>query len=109
MSPLRWLKNHSPIFIAFAVWEHLVRRGCPPYSKVFVTLFLSLVVTADAAFPAPITLELGIAMVPWSPLGSGFLTGKTEPLGADDFRRNIALAGNPSVSQLDQELASILK
>ena len=36
----------------------------------------------------PTLRTLGIAMVPWSPLGSGFLTGKTEPLGADDFRRN---------------------
>lgn len=43
----------------------------------------------------PTLRTLGIAMVPWSPLGSGFLTGKTDPLngqtdplGADDFRRN---------------------
>jgi aryl-alcohol dehydrogenase-like predicted oxidoreductase len=35
--------------------------------------------------------ELGIGMVPFSPLGRGFLTGTTtraEELPADDFRRN---------------------
>jgi len=31
----------------------------------------------------PTLRMLGIAMVPWSPL-----TGNTDPLGADDFRRN---------------------
>jgi aryl-alcohol dehydrogenase-like predicted oxidoreductase len=30
----------------------------------------------------------GIALVPWSPLGSGFLTGKVGQLAEDDFRRN---------------------
>ena len=36
----------------------------------------------------PTLRELGIALVPWSPLGSGFLTGTVQNLGADDFRRN---------------------
>jgi aryl-alcohol dehydrogenase-like predicted oxidoreductase len=36
----------------------------------------------------PTLRSLGIALVPWSPLGSGFLTGKIEELSQDDFRRN---------------------
>ena len=36
----------------------------------------------------PTLRELGIALVPWSPLGSGFLTGTIENLAADDFRNN---------------------
>jgi aryl-alcohol dehydrogenase-like predicted oxidoreductase len=36
----------------------------------------------------PTLRELGIALVPWSPLGGGFLTGMIDRLGADDFRNN---------------------
>jgi aryl-alcohol dehydrogenase-like predicted oxidoreductase len=36
----------------------------------------------------PILRELGIALVPWSPLGSGFLTGKVDVLASEDFRNN---------------------
>ncbi|MGD8304721.1 MAG: aldo/keto reductase, partial [Desulfobacterales bacterium] len=36
----------------------------------------------------PTLRELGIALVPWAPLGSGFLTGTIENLAADDFRNN---------------------
>jgi len=36
----------------------------------------------------PTLRELGIALVPWSPLGSGFLTGTVENLASDDFRKN---------------------
>ena len=36
----------------------------------------------------PALRELGIALVPWSPLGSGFLTGTVEGLAEDDFRNN---------------------
>jgi aryl-alcohol dehydrogenase-like predicted oxidoreductase len=32
--------------------------------------------------------ELGIALVPWSPLGSGFLTGTVGALAPNDFRNN---------------------
>lgn len=34
----------------------------------------------------PVLRELGIGLVPWSPLGSGFLTGTIKELGKDDFR-----------------------
>jgi aryl-alcohol dehydrogenase-like predicted oxidoreductase len=36
----------------------------------------------------PTLRELGIALVCWSPLGSGFLTGAVDALGAEDMRRN---------------------
>ncbi|MBL8379964.1 MAG: aldo/keto reductase [Burkholderiales bacterium] len=36
----------------------------------------------------PTLRELGIALVGWSPLGSGFLTGTVTSLSKDDFRQN---------------------
>lgn len=36
----------------------------------------------------PTLRELGIALVPWSPLGGGFLTGEVKSLSEDDFRHN---------------------
>jgi aryl-alcohol dehydrogenase-like predicted oxidoreductase len=36
----------------------------------------------------PTLRELGIALVCWSPLGSGFLTGTVEALDKNDFRQN---------------------
>jgi aryl-alcohol dehydrogenase-like predicted oxidoreductase len=36
----------------------------------------------------PTTRELGIALVPWSPLGAGFLTGAVGELADSDFRNN---------------------
>lgn len=36
----------------------------------------------------PTLRELGIALVGWSPLGSGFLTGTVDKLSESDFRRN---------------------
>lgn len=42
----------------------------------------------------PTLREFGIALVPWSPLGSGFLTGTVSRVGAKDFRQN-----NPKFSQ----------
>ncbi len=53
----------------------------------------------------PLLRELGIGLVPYSPLGRGFLTGalrSTEGLEADDFRRN-----NPRFT--DEALAANLR
>jgi aryl-alcohol dehydrogenase-like predicted oxidoreductase len=36
----------------------------------------------------PVLKELGIGLVPWSPLGSGFLTGTVGSLDRGDFRNN---------------------
>jgi len=42
----------------------------------------------------PTLRELGIGLVPWSPLGCGFLTGTVTRVGAKDFRQN-----NPKFSR----------
>jgi aryl-alcohol dehydrogenase-like predicted oxidoreductase len=36
----------------------------------------------------PTLRELGIGLVPWSPLGTGFLTGMVTDIGGKDFRQN---------------------
>lgn len=36
----------------------------------------------------PTLRKLGISLVPWSPLGGGFLTGTVSQLGKEDFRHN---------------------
>ena len=36
----------------------------------------------------PLLRELGIALVPWAPLGSGFLSGTIDTLEENDFRQN---------------------
>jgi aryl-alcohol dehydrogenase-like predicted oxidoreductase len=43
---------------------------------------------AEAAL-LPTLRELGIALVAWSPLGAGFLTGGVKALDKGDFRRNL--------------------
>ena len=51
----------------------------------------------------PTLRELGIALVPWSPLGSGFLTGTVTELASDDFRQNNPkLAGENLRENLDR-------
>lgn len=51
----------------------------------------------------PTLRELGVALVPWAPLGSGFLTGTVTELASDDFRRNNPkLAGENFRDNLDR-------
>ncbi len=47
----------------------------------------------------PTLRELGIALVPWAPLGSGFLSGKVNKLEEGDFRAN-----NPRYSEVNLDL-----
>jgi aryl-alcohol dehydrogenase-like predicted oxidoreductase len=63
----------------------------------------------------PALRELGIGLVPYSPLGRGFLTGRfrsADDLGADDWRRSNprfsdeALAANRRLLELLEELAA---
>ena len=63
----------------------------------------------------PLLRELGIGLVPYSPLGRGFLTGtiaSAEDLGAGDFRRHNprftgdALAANLALVDAVRELAA---
>lgn len=62
----------------------------------------------------PLLEELGIGLVPFSPLGKGFLTGTinaSTAFSADDFRRSVprfapeALAANEKLAALVQKLA----
>jgi aryl-alcohol dehydrogenase-like predicted oxidoreductase len=51
----------------------------------------------------PTLRQLGIALVAWSPLGSGFLTGTVTELDKNDFRRNNPrFAGENLASNLDR-------
>jgi aryl-alcohol dehydrogenase-like predicted oxidoreductase len=51
----------------------------------------------------PTLRELGIALVGWSPLGSGFLTGTVTSLNKDDFRQhNPRFAGENLASNRDR-------
>jgi aryl-alcohol dehydrogenase-like predicted oxidoreductase len=51
----------------------------------------------------PTLRELGIALVAWSPLGAGFLTGTVNSLGANDFRQyNPRFAGQNLATNADR-------
>ena len=51
----------------------------------------------------PTLQGLGIALVPWSPLGGGFLTGTITQLGKDDFRQhNPKYAGSNLAANRDR-------
>ena len=52
--------------------------------------------------------ELGIALVPWSPLGGGFLTGTIDTLGAEDFRNNNPRFQGENLATNKQRFAPLL-
>ena len=51
--------------------------------------------------------ELGIGVVPWSPLGAGFLTGTVQNLGEDDFRNNAPRFGSDSLTANNASYAAL--
>lgn len=58
----------------------------------------------------PTLKELGIGLVPYSPLGKGFLTGKIDPtvtFSSDDFRSKLPRF-TPEALQANQELVELL-
>jgi aryl-alcohol dehydrogenase-like predicted oxidoreductase len=57
----------------------------------------------------PTLRELGIALVPWSPLGGGFLTGTIDVLGADDFRNNNPRYQGENLAANKQRFAPLMK
>lgn len=65
-----------------------VRRACKVHPIAAVQYEYSLWRREAESELLPTLRELGIALVPWSPLGGGFLTGTIDVLGADDFRNN---------------------
>jgi len=59
----------------------------------------------------PVLEELGIGLVPYSPLGRGFLTGKMDPnttFGDSDFRKNLPRFA-PEALQANQTLIAALE
>jgi aryl-alcohol dehydrogenase-like predicted oxidoreductase len=56
----------------------------------------------------PTLRELGIALVPWSPLGGGFLTGTIDRLGAEDFRNNNPRFQGENLATNNQRFAPLL-
>ena len=57
----------------------------------------------------PTLRELGIALVPWSPLGSGFLTGPIDVLAANDFRNNNPRYQGENLKANKQRFAPLMK
>jgi len=89
--------------------EELLRRAHAVHPISAVQSEYSLW-TRDPETLAPAMAELGIGLVPYSPLGRGFLTGTVDPssLGAKDFRGN-----NPRFSgdagQANQAIADTVR
>jgi aryl-alcohol dehydrogenase-like predicted oxidoreductase len=69
------------------VTEELLRRACAVHPITALQSEYSLW-TRDPEALAPALAELGVGLVPYSPLGRGYLTGTVDPkaLGAKDFR-----------------------
>jgi len=59
-----------------------MRRGCAGRTRFTQSLWAR---TPEENL-LPTVRELGVGFVPWGPLGSGFLAGDVEAVGAEDFR-----------------------
>lgn len=57
----------------------------------------------------PTLRELGIALVAWSPLGAGFLTGTVETLGPTDFRQYNPRFAGPNLATNTDRYAPVLQ
>ncbi len=57
----------------------------------------------------PTLRELGIALVPWSPLGSGFLTGTVDVLASEDFRNNNPRYQGENFAENKQRFSPLMK
>lgn len=57
----------------------------------------------------PTLRELGIALVAWSPLGAGFLTGTVGALGANDFRQFNPRFAGPNLATSADRYAPVLQ
>ena len=56
----------------------------------------------------PTLRELGIALVGWSPLGAGFLTGAVDRLDENDFRQNIPRFSSDNLSTNRDRFAPLI-
>lgn len=57
----------------------------------------------------PTLRELGIALVPWSPLGAGFLTGTVGTLGVNDFRHHNPRFAGPNLATNTDRYAPVMQ
>ena len=57
----------------------------------------------------PTLRALGISLVPWSPLGSGFLTGHFDQLAENDFRRNYPRYSTDNLNANRDRFAPLMK
>ncbi len=57
----------------------------------------------------PTLRELGIALVGWSPLGAGFLTGQVAQLDENDFRQNIPRFSEDNLAANRDRFAPLLE
>ena len=57
----------------------------------------------------PTLRELGVALVPWSPLGAGFLTGTVDTLGANDFRQYNPRFAGPNLTTNTDRYAPVMQ
>ena len=69
----------------------------------------SLFTRADQAALVPALADLGIAFVPYSPLGRGMLTGaiETQALAPNDFRRNLPRFADEAMAQNARLVAAL--
>lgn len=56
----------------------------------------------------PLLRELGIAMVPWAPLGTGFLTGTVNALHPKDFRQKIPRFSETNLAVNQERFAPLM-
>lgn len=57
----------------------------------------------------PTLRELGIALVAWSPLGAGFLTGTVDTLGPADFRQHNPRFAGPNLATNTERYAPVMQ
>ena len=57
----------------------------------------------------PTLRELGVALVPWSPLGAGFLTGTVDTLCANDFRKYNPRFAGPNLATNTDRYAPVMQ
>ena len=89
---------------AFLLWTaEQVRRAHAVHPIAAVQYEYSLWRREAETLLLPTLRELGVALVAWSPLGAGFLTGTVNSLGANDFRQhNPRFAGQNLATNADR-------
>jgi aryl-alcohol dehydrogenase-like predicted oxidoreductase len=91
-----WGLSNTPAWIVAQLATLAAARGEPrPIGLQYEYSLIERSVEADLI---PLAFEAGMGMVAWSPLGSGFLTGKYKRGGGPDGFRPVAGAGDGRLS-----------